>query len=73
MLKRFLIQVSSVRVSSIGIAWDCVTILLMLFMVIASIAGFKWKMSKSMGLLMMALYVVFIVVSVAISQCVFAI
>merc|ERR1719474_1857574 len=38
-------QVSSVRVSSIGIAWDCVTILLMLFMVIASIAGFKWKMS----------------------------
>jgi len=66
-------QVSSVRVSSIGIAWDCVTILLMLFMVIASIAGFKWKMSKSMGLLMMALYVVFIVVSVCISQCVFAI
>merc|ERR1711928_194690 len=57
-------QVSSVRVSSIGIAWDCVTILLMLFMVIASIAGFKWKMSKSMGLLMMALYVVFIVVSI---------
>ena len=73
MLKRFLIQVSSVRVSSIGIAWDCVTILLMLFMVIASIVGFKWKMSKSMGLLMMALYVVFIVVSVCISQCVFAI
>ena len=73
MLKCFLIQVPSVRVSSIGIAWDCVTILLMLFMVIASIAGFKWKMSKSMGLLMMALYVVFIVVSVAISQCVFAI
>ena len=73
MLKCFLIQVSSVRVSSIDIAWDCVTILLMLFMVIASIAGFKWKMSKSMGLLMMALYVVFIVVSVCISQCVFAI
>jgi len=65
-------QVPSVPVSSIGIAWDCVTILLMLFMVIASIAGFKWKMSKSMGLLMMALYVVFIVVSVGISQCFFA-
>lgn len=66
-------QVPSVKVSSVGIAWDCVTILLMLFMVIASIVGFKWKMSKSMGLLMMALYVVFIVVSVCISQCVFAI
>merc|ERR1719341_2859072 len=66
-------QVPSVKVSSIGIAWDCVTILLMLFMVIASIVGFKWKMSKSMGLLMMTLYVVFIVVSVCISQCVFAI
>ena len=56
-----------------GIAWDCVTILLVLFMVIASIAGFKWKMSKPIGLLFMALYVFLIVTSVCISQCVFVI
>ena len=67
------IQDPSVSVYSNGIAWNCVTILLVLFMVIASIAGFKWKMSKPIGLLFMALYVFFIVTSVCISQCVFAI
>lgn len=42
-------------------------------MAIASIAGFKWKMSKPIGLLFMALYVFLIVTSVCISQCVFVI
>ncbi|XP_004539233.1 sodium/potassium/calcium exchanger 2-like isoform X2 [Maylandia zebra] len=53
-----------VEVSSNGLFCAIVLLFLMLLFVIMSIAACKWRMSKSLGLLMFLLYFVFLVVSV---------
>ncbi|KAL3067136.1 hypothetical protein OYC64_016974 [Pagothenia borchgrevinki] len=53
-----------IQVSSNGLFCAIVLLFLMLLFVIISIAACKWKMSKSLGLLMFLLYVVFLVLSV---------
>lgn len=52
------------EVSSNGLFCAIVLLFLMLLFVIMSIAACKWRMSKSLGLLMFLLYFVFLVVSV---------
>ena len=63
--------VPSVAVSSAGIACQIGMLFLMLIAVILSIVAFKWRMTKPMGLVMMALYAAFLGVAVSLSQCVF--
>ncbi|XP_058497512.1 sodium/potassium/calcium exchanger 2-like isoform X1 [Solea solea] len=53
-----------IEVSSNGLFCAIVLLFIMLLFVIISIATCKWKMSKSLGLLMFLLYFVFLVVSV---------
>ena len=61
--------VPSVAVSSAGIACQIGMLFLMLIAVILSIVAFKWRMTKPMGLVMMALYAAFLGVAVSMSQC----
>ena len=60
----------SVPVSSAGIACQIGMLFIMLIAVILSIIGFKWRMTKPMGFVMMALYAGFLGVAVSMSQCI---
>jgi len=56
-------------VSSIGMGCSIGMLFIMLILVFLSILIFKWKMTKPMGVAMLGFYVVFVVVSLALSQC----
>ncbi|XP_064608721.1 sodium/potassium/calcium exchanger 2-like [Liolophura sinensis] len=55
---------TSVNVDSKGLVCSIVLLFLMLMAVIGSIAAFKWRMSKLLGLSMFLLYLIFITLSV---------
>merc|ERR1711874_33082 len=56
-------------VSSIGMGCSIGMLFIMLILVFISILIFKWKMTKPMGVAMLGFYVVFVVVSLGLSQC----
>jgi len=56
-------------VSSIGMGCSIGMLFIMLILVFVSILLFKWKMTKPMGVAMLGFYVVFVVVSLGLSQC----
>jgi len=56
-------------VSSAGMACNIGMLFFMLIAVFVAILSFKWKMTKAMGVLMMALYVCFLSVALGLSQC----
>ena len=58
-----------VDVSSIGMGCSIGMLFLMLILVFISILIFNWKMTKPMGVVMLVFYVVFVVVSLGLSQC----
>merc|ERR1712045_997673 len=63
---------SDVPVSSAGIACNIGMLFLMLVFVILAIMAFRWKMTKALGGVMMALYLCFLVVGVGLSECLFS-
>merc|ERR1711990_631750 len=58
-----------IDVSSIGMGCSIGMLFLMLLLVFISILAFNWKMTKPMGVVMLGFYVVFVVVSLGLSQC----
>jgi Ca2+/Na+ antiporter len=54
-------------VSSKGAACSISMLFLMLILVFLAILSFKWKMTKSMGGIMLVLYVIFVIVSLGFS------
>lgn len=59
----------SMDVSSIGMGCSIGMLFIMLILVFLSILVFKWKMTKPMGVVMLGFYVIFVVVSLGLSQC----
>jgi len=59
----------SMDVSSIGMGCSIGMLFIMLILVFLSILLFNWKMTKPMGVAMLGFYVVFVVVSLGLSQC----
>jgi len=57
------------EVSSTGMGCSIGMLFAMLLIVFVSIIAFKWKMTKAMGGVMIVLYVVFVVVSLGLSEC----
>jgi len=62
----------AVDVNSVGMACNIGMLFLMLIVVFLSILAFKWKMTKAMGGIMLVLYVIFVIVSLGLSECWFA-
>jgi Ca2+/Na+ antiporter len=56
----------------VGIGCSIGMLFIMLLLVFISIVAFKWEMTKPMGGVMMVLYVIFVVVSLGLSECWFA-
>ena len=63
------INQKAMDVSSIGMGCSIGMLFIMLILVFISILVFKWKMTKPMGVAMLCFYVVFVVVSLGLSQC----
>jgi len=63
------INQKAMDVSSIGMGCSIGMLFIMLILVFISILIFKWKMTKPMGVAMLGFYVVFVVVSLGLSQC----
>ena len=63
------INQKAMDVSSIGMGCSIGMLFIMLILVFISILVFKWKMTKPMGVAMLGFYVVFVVVSLGLSQC----
>merc|ERR1711990_348227 len=63
------INQKAMDVSSIGMGCSIGMLFIMLILVFVSILIFKWKMTKPMGVAMLCFYVVFVVVSLGLSQC----
>lgn len=55
-------------VSSEGIGCSISLLFLMLILVFLSIVGFKWKMTKPMGGVMLILYVIFVIISIGLDS-----
>ena len=62
----------SIDVNSTGMGCNIGMLFLMLLIVFISILAFKWKMTKIMGGIMLVLYVIFVIVSLGLSNCWFA-
>jgi len=62
----------SVDVNSVGMGCNIGMLFLMLLVVFLSILAFKWKMTKAMGGIMLVLYLIFVIVSLGLSECWFA-
>lgn len=62
----------AIDVNSVGMGCNIGMLFLMLLVVFLSILAFKWKMTKAMGGIMLVLYVIFVVVSLGLSECWFA-
>merc|ERR1719474_783149 len=60
------------EVNSVGMGCSIGMLFIMLLLVFISIIVFKWEMTKPMGGVMLVLYVVFVVVSLGLSECWFA-
>merc|ERR1712013_900171 len=56
------------EVNSVGIGCSIGMLFVMLLLFI-SIIAFKWEMTKPMGGIMMVLYLVFVIVSLGLSEC----
>jgi len=59
----------AMEVSSVGMGCSIAMLFVMLILVFLSIIVFKWTMTKPMGGIMLLLYVVFVVVSLGLSEC----
>merc|ERR1712088_29311 len=57
------------EVNSVGIGCSIGMLFVMLLLVFISIIVFKWEMTKPMGGVMMVLYLVFVIISLGLSEC----
>lgn len=57
------------EVNSVGIGCSIGMLFIMLLLVFISIIVFKWEMTKPMGGVMMVLYLVFVIISLGLSEC----
>lgn len=62
----------AIDVNSVGMGCNIGMLFLMLLIVFLSILAFKWKMTKAMGGIMLVLYIIFVIVSLGLSECWFA-
>jgi Ca2+/Na+ antiporter len=60
-------QQDGLSVSSKGAACSISMLFIMLILVFLSILAFKWKMTKTMGAVMLVLYVIFVIISLGFS------
>merc|ERR1711936_1318648 len=63
------INQKAMDVSSIGMGCSIGMLFVMLLLVFISIIAFSWEMTKPMGCVMLVLYVVFVIVSLGLSEC----
>ena len=66
------INQKAIDVNSVGMACNIGMLFVMLLVVFLSILAFKWKMTKIMGGIMLVMYVIFVVVSLGLTECWFA-
>jgi len=64
-----IINQEAMEVNSVGMGCSIGMLFIMLLLVFISIVLFKWEMTKPMGGVMLVLYVVFVVVSLGLSEC----
>jgi len=64
-----IINGKAMEVNSVGMGCSIGMLFVMLLLVFISIIVFKWEMTKPMGGVMLCLYVVFVVVSLGLSEC----
>lgn len=64
-----IINGKAMEVNSVGMGCSIGMLFIMLLLVFISIIVFKWEMTKPMGGVMLCLYVVFVVVSLGLSEC----
>merc|ERR1712106_1225498 len=64
-----IINGKAMEVNSVGMGCSIGMLFVMLLMVFVSIIIFNWEMTKPMGCIMLCLYVVFVVVSLGLSEC----
>jgi len=64
-----IINGKAMEVNSVGMGCSIGMLFVMLLLVFISIIVFKWKMTKPMGGIMLVLYVIFVVVSLGLSEC----
>lgn len=64
-----IINGEAMEVNSVGMGCSIGMLFIMLLLVFISIVLFKWEMTKPMGGVMLVLYVVFVVVSLGLSEC----
>jgi len=64
-----IINQEAMEVNSVGMGCSIGMLFVMLLLVFISIIIFKWEMTKPMGGVMLVLYVVFVVVSLGLSEC----
>merc|ERR1712055_904183 len=57
------------EVNSVGIGCSIGMLFIMLLLVFISIIVFKWEMTKPMGGVMMVLFLVFVIISLGLSEC----
>jgi len=57
------------EVNSVGMGCSIGMLFIMLLLVFISIMAFKWEMTKAMGGVMLGLYVIFVIVSLGLSEC----
>jgi len=57
------------EVNSVGIGCSIGMLFIMLLLVFISIIVFNWEMTKPMGGVMMVLYLVFVIISLGLSEC----
>jgi len=60
----------NIDVNSVGMGCNIAMLFLMLLIVFISILAFKWKMTKPMGGIMLVMYVIFVIVSLLLSECI---
>nr|AYD91346.1 Sodium/potassium/calcium exchanger 2 [Neotrygon kuhlii] len=68
LLKSFTTNLRPIQVISNGLFCSIVLLFIMLLFVILSIGACRWKMNKSLGLIMFGLYIVFLVISVLLEE-----
>ena len=69
MVANYLTSPLLVQVNSVGIGCSIGMLFIMLLLVFISIIVFKWEMTKVMGGVMMVLYLIFVIVSLGLSEC----
>lgn len=67
-----IINGKSMEVNSVGMGCSIGMLFVMLLLVFLSILVFKWQMTKPMGGVMLVLYVIFVIVSLGLSECWFS-